>query len=62
MLGTPADALCAVAEQVGAELIVVGNKGEDASFALRRSISEQVAAQGALPGARGRHPGPLALR
>jgi EmrB/QacA subfamily drug resistance transporter len=41
--GTPAEALCAVAERVGAELIVVGNKGVEAGFGRRKpSISEQV--------------------
>jgi nucleotide-binding universal stress UspA family protein len=49
VLGTPADALCAVATRVGAELIVVGNKGEDTSFGLRRSISEQVQRKAPCP-------------
>jgi EmrB/QacA subfamily drug resistance transporter len=39
--GDPAGALCAVAERVGAELIVVGNKGVDARL-RRPAISEQV--------------------
>ena len=47
--GTPADALCAVAARIGAELIVVGNKGVDESFALRRSISEQVQRKAQCP-------------
>ena len=41
--GDPAGAMCAVAERVGAELIVVGNKGVDARLSrLRPAISEQV--------------------
>jgi len=41
--GTPAGAICAVAARVGAELIVVGNKGVDARFGrLRPAIAEQV--------------------
>src|SRR5215218_18269 len=41
--GDAAGAMCAVAERVGAELIVVGNKGVDARLSrLRPAISEQV--------------------
>jgi EmrB/QacA subfamily drug resistance transporter len=40
--GEPADALCAVAERVGAELIVVGNKGVEGGGLRRPSISEAV--------------------
>jgi EmrB/QacA subfamily drug resistance transporter len=38
--GEPAEALCAVAERVGADLIVVGNKGVDVGG--RAAIAEQV--------------------
>src|SRR5215218_5450843 len=48
--GGPADALCAVAERVGAELIVVGNKGVDARFGrLRPAIAEQVRRKAPCP-------------
>src|SRR5215212_7856480 len=41
--GGPAEALCAVAARVGAELIVVGNKGVDTSFGRgQAAIAEQV--------------------
>ena len=41
--GGPAEALCTVAARVGAELIVVGNKGIDAGLGPRRpAIAEQV--------------------
>ena len=47
--GSPADVLCAVATRVGADLIVVGNKGVDASFGRRFSISEQVERKAPCP-------------
>ncbi|MET0683671.1 MAG: DHA2 family efflux MFS transporter permease subunit [Solirubrobacteraceae bacterium] len=48
--GDPAEALCAVAERVGAELIVVGNKGIDARFGrLRPAIAEQVRRRATCP-------------
>src|SRR5215213_11823368 len=40
--GDPASAICAVAERVDAELIVVGNKGVDARLGRRAAIYEQV--------------------
>src|SRR5215218_506741 len=47
--GGPAEALCAVAARVGAELIVVGNKGVDTSFGRRLSIAEQVQRKAPCP-------------
>jgi nucleotide-binding universal stress UspA family protein len=42
--GNPADAICAVASDVGADLIVVGNKGLAASKRVSGSVPASVAA------------------
>src|SRR5215208_4504680 len=48
--GGPAEALCAVAARVGAELIVVGNKGIDARLGrFRPAIAEQVRRKAPCP-------------
>jgi EmrB/QacA subfamily drug resistance transporter len=40
--GDPAETICAVAERLGADLIVVGNKGVDAGIGRRAAIFEEV--------------------
>jgi EmrB/QacA subfamily drug resistance transporter len=48
--GDPATAMCAVAERVGAELIVVGNKGIDARLRrVRPAIADQVERRATCP-------------
>src|SRR5688572_17008492 len=48
--GGPAESLCAVAARVGAELIVVGNKGIDARLGrFRPAIAEQVRRRAPCP-------------